>query len=99
MLCTDIQIEEGVPDKAFIKAWNRLVDNYKEYLPALKEAIDGEDVLSEYRAKKMIKLIEEYGHIDEMLYELMLRTLSHIEIGHDGFIYENTHPVIVEKEI
>lgn len=69
MLCTDIQVEEGVPEKAFIRAWNSIVDEYEEYLPVWKEAIKGDDVLKAYRVKEMVRLVEEYGHIDEMPYE------------------------------
>ena len=86
MLCTDIQLEEGIPKKAFIKAWNSIVDGYEEYLPVWKESIDGDDVLKAYRAKEMMELVEEYGRIDEIPYELMIKTLSHIEIRHDNTI-------------
>ncbi len=86
MLCTDIQIEEGVPEKAFIKAWNRLVNGYEEYMPALKEAIDGDDVLKAYRAREMMKLVKDTGCIYEMPYEIMIKALSHIEVIPDGTI-------------
>ena len=86
MLCTDIQVEEGIPEKAFIKAWNSIVDRYEEYLLIWKEAIEGDDVLKAYRAKEMMKLVEEYGYIAEMPYELILKTLGHIEIGLDDTI-------------
>lgn len=75
-----------MPEEAFIRAWNRLVDGYEEYLPLWKEAIDGDDALKTYRVKEMIKLVKDTGYINEMPYELMLKTLSHFEIGHDGTI-------------
>lgn len=33
MLCTDIQVPAGEPELAFIRAWNRLVDEKEHYLP------------------------------------------------------------------
>jgi DNA invertase Pin-like site-specific DNA recombinase len=83
MLCTDIRIPAGEPERAFIKAWNRLVDNKEIYLPEWQRAINGSDVLKAYRAGEMIRLIEETGHIEMMAYELMLKTLDYLEIGAD----------------
>lgn len=86
MLCTDIQVDEGIPEKAIIKAWNSLVDGYEEYLPVWKEAIEGEDVLKAYRVKELMSLVKEYGYIDEIPYELIIKILSHIIIGYDDTI-------------
>lgn len=83
MLCTDVQVEDGMPEKAFITAWNRLVDGYEEYLPVWKEAAHGDDMLKAYKAREMMKLVRNTGYINEMPYELLLKTLSHIEIGDD----------------
>jgi len=41
-------------------------------------------VLKAYRARGLIRLIEENGHISTLRYELMLKTLDHMEIGLDG---------------
>ena len=84
MLCTDIKIEEALPEQAFIKAWNQLVDEKDRYLVEWQQAINGNDVLKAYRTKELIHLVEETRQIETMPYELMLRTLDHIEIGLDG---------------
>jgi DNA invertase Pin-like site-specific DNA recombinase len=84
MLCTDVQIEEATPERAFINAWNHLVDEREKYLLAWQQTISGSDILKAYRAKEMVRLIEETGNIDALPYELMLKTLDHIEIGFDG---------------
>ena len=86
MLCTDIQIGEGMPERAFIRAWNKLVDEYEVFAPVWKEAVEGDDVLKAYRAREMMSLVKDTGYINEMPYELILKTLSHIEIGHDNTI-------------
>lgn len=64
MLCTDIKIEEVLPEEAFIKAWNRLVDEVEYYLPEWQRVISGDDVLIAYRAKELMRLIEENGYIE-----------------------------------
>ncbi|MHC1720302.1 MAG: hypothetical protein AB9844_06430 [Clostridiaceae bacterium] len=79
MLCTDIEIHEDAPREAFIKAWNKMVD----HPGLLQESIKGDD-LQEYRAREMVRLLYETGHIDSMPYNLMLKTLDHIEVGLDG---------------
>lgn len=71
-------------EKVFVNAWNHLVDNKEHYLQEWQQTIAGEDILKAYRAKELIRLIEETGHIETMPYELMLKTLDHIEIGLGG---------------
>jgi len=84
MLCTDIPIDTGVPERAFISVWNRLVKGYKRYLSVWQKTIAGNDVLNAYRAKELMRLITETGCIERIPDELMLKTLDHIEIGVDG---------------
>ena len=84
MLCTDIWIEEALPEQAFIKAWNRLVDNKETYLPEWERAINGEDLLRAYRARELLRLVKQVGHIDSLPYELMMKVLDCIEIGTDA---------------
>lgn len=84
MLCTDIQIEAGVPEQVFIDAWNRLIDEKDIYLLEWQQAINGSDVLKAYRARELIRLLDENGYISTMPYELMLKTLDHINIVLDG---------------
>ncbi len=68
----------------FIQAWNQLVDEYDRYLPELQPTANGSDLLKSYRAKELMQLVEQTGHIDSMQYGLMLKILSHIQIGADG---------------
>jgi hypothetical protein len=84
MLCTDIRIEEGEPEKVFINAWNHLVDYQERYQPKWQQIAAGDDILKAYRAMELERWVKETGHIQTMPYELMLNTLSHIEIGLDG---------------
>jgi len=84
MLCTDIWIPASEPELAFIKAWNRLVDDKERYLLEEQQATNGNDLLKAYRTRELMRLVEQVGHIDAMPYDLMLKTLDHIEIGIDG---------------
>jgi len=84
MLCTDIRIPAGEPERAFIKAWNRLVDNKETYLPEWQKIVRGDDLLKAYRARELIGMVEQVGHIESIPYGLMLKTLDYIEIGIDA---------------
>lgn len=84
MLCTDIRIPAGEPERAFIKAWNQLVDNKEIYLPEWQKIVKGEDLLKAYRARELIGLVEQVGYVDVLPYDLMLRTLDYIIVGIDG---------------
>lgn len=86
MLCTDIQIPAGEPERAFVQAWNALVDRYMEIAGRLEEIIQNGDSLQCYRARELMRLNQETGRIDRMLYELMLKVLDHIEVREDGRI-------------
>jgi site-specific DNA recombinase len=84
MFCTDIEIDADAdaPEKAFVEAWNQLVENNEMLL----QRSEGKDVLQVYCRNELIGLIQEYGYIESMPYELMLKTLGHIEIWEDGSI-------------
>jgi len=74
------------PTQAFITAWNHLVENKEQYEAEWVSAIGGEDLLKGYRANELIRLIREFGVIEDLSYELMIQILSHIEVGVDGQI-------------
>lgn len=79
MLCTDIQIPVGVPEKALVRAWNRIVSQGLQ-----STAAESEDTLMQYRANEMVRLISEVGRIEAFDYELLLKVLDHIEVKPEG---------------
>ena len=83
MLCTDILVPAGEPELAFIQAWNRLVDEKESYFLELRHTMDGRDLMHAYRARELIRQVQEVGHIDTIPYGLMLKTLDHFEISMD----------------
>lgn len=85
MLCTDIQIDEGLPEKAFIKAWNLLVSHRMKHIASFKNlAATTDNLLLKYRADEFVRLLETVGTIKKFDYDFSLKLLDHIEVFNDG---------------
>ena len=85
MLCTDIQVPAGQPERAFIEAWNQLICHRIEYIDSFtKLANETDDPLLRYRANEVIQLLTEGQKLSGFDYELSLKILDHIEIMPDG---------------
>ena len=85
MLCTDIQIDAGLPEKAFIKAWNLLASHRMRYIASFKNlAATTDNLLLKYRAVEFVRLLEAVGAIKKFDYDFSLKVLDHIEVGNDG---------------
>ena len=74
------------PKQIFVDAWNHLVENRELYEAELLGVIERSDILKAYRAKELMRLVGEVGVLEELPYELMIQTMSHIEVGVDGQI-------------
>lgn len=85
MLCTDIQILAGQPEKAFIRAWNQLCGKAIRYTASLNsKANKTDDVLLRYRCRRLAELIAERGRIDAFDYGLCIEVLDHMEVTPQG---------------
>jgi len=85
MLCTDVQIPADQPEKAFVKAWNQLVNHRQRYMASLERMIlETDDPLQRYRAKEMLELLGEGQRLSVFDYGLSLKVLDHIEVTFDG---------------
>lgn len=84
MLCTDVEINANLPEEAFVKSYNHIISNCEDYLPVLERALEDENLLTRYRAHKLINLIKTGQKLNEFDYELSLKTLNHIEVTPDG---------------
>jgi DNA invertase Pin-like site-specific DNA recombinase len=84
MYCTDVQIDVDTPETAFITAWNYLVENKANFEGDWKNIMEFGDKLEAYRASELMRLLEEVGIIEEVTYDLVIRTLSHMEVGVDS---------------
>lgn len=84
MLCTDVEIDAKLPQEAFVKAYNQVISNCEDYLPDLEQALEGENLLTRYRAQELIDLIKTGQKLNKFDYELSLKILDHIEVTPEG---------------
>lgn len=85
MRCTDIEIREEEPEKAFVSAWNLLISRCGRYEVSLKNRMNtGENALERYRCGRLLELMKEKGRIKAFEYELSLEVLDHIEVTPEG---------------
>lgn len=74
-----LKLDAAIVDMAIINAWNQLAQN-RDSLKATHASS-----LINYRRERLMELFDEYGLVNEMPYELMLKVLDHIEV-HQGFL-------------
>lgn len=85
MLCTDIEIDAGLPERAFVKAWNLLVSHRVRYIASFKNlAATAENPLIRYRANEFIRLLEMESGAKQFDYAFSLKVLDHFEVCDDG---------------
>ena len=82
MYCTDIKIPVEDMDRAFINAWNYLVNHPEELMT------DTNDLLTAYRIKEHKHLLRT-GKDNKINAEIVRRVLDHIVVGDDGEIGVN----------
>lgn len=85
MLCTDISVDGGKPEKAFVSAWNLLVSKKLMYQASLRRIAENEtNTLTRFRAEQLILIIDNVGKIQTYDYPLALQTLERIEVNPNG---------------
>ena len=83
--CAQMKIPRDVPEKAFVRAWNLVVSKKLQYGAALhRKAENAEDALIRYRAKEMLRLLDEVGKLAAFDYYFSLKVLDHMELMPDG---------------
>lgn len=75
--CSSDNIREAALRKAVVVAWNSLVENREEYIPAWEKCICEGDPLQRLRGRQMIELTAE-GTIEEEITELTRMVLTEI---------------------
>ena len=70
--------------KAYLMAWNALVENRESFLEQWKQQMQGEDLLARYRAEKFVEYTKDAEPLKEMDTDFMLKTLDHIKVYEDG---------------
>lgn len=84
MGCDNRHVEEGTLVKAYLMAWNALVENREAFMERWKEQMQGENLLESYRAEKFIEYTDGAEPLTEMDTDFMLKTLDHIKVFEDG---------------
>ena len=84
MGCANRHVEESTLEKAFILAWNGILENKEYFLKKWEEQKDSENLLEVYRAKDFQELVSNAGKIDNMNIDFMLRTLECINVLENG---------------
>lgn len=84
MGCANRHVEEETLIKAYLMAWNALVENRADFMEQWTEQLQGENLLEGYRAKKFIEYTDGAEPLKEMDTNFMLKTLDHIKVFENG---------------
>ena len=84
MGCANRHVEEETLIKAYLMAWNALVENREDFMEQWTEQLQSENLLEGYRAEKFIEYTDEAEPLTEMDTDFMLKTLDHIKVFEDG---------------
>jgi hypothetical protein len=77
-------VEEETLIKAYLMAWNALVENRADFMEQWTEQLQSENLLEGYRAEKFIEYTDGAETLTEMDTDFMLKTLDHIKVFEDG---------------
>ena len=70
--------------KAYLMAWNALVENREDFMEQWTEQLQSENLLESYRAEKFIEYTDGAKPLTEMDTDFMMKTLDHIKVFEDG---------------
>lgn len=83
--CAQKKLPLDAPEKAFVRAWNLVVSKKLQYGAALRrKAETAGDALIRYRAKEMLRLLDEVGKLAAFDYYFSLKVLDHMELTPEG---------------
>ena len=77
-------VEEETLIKAYLMAWNALVENREDFMEQWTEQLQSKNLLEGYRAEKFIEYTDGAEPLTEMDTDFMLKTLDHIKVFEDG---------------
>lgn len=70
--------------KAYLMAWNALVEKREDFMEEWTEQLQSENLLEGYRAEKFIEYTDGAEPLTKMDTDFMLKTLDHIKVFEDG---------------
>lgn len=77
-------MEESTLEKAFVMAWNGILENKEYFLPKWEDQEKSEDMLKTYRAKDFLMLTQGRRKSEKVDKDFTLRTLNYISVFEDG---------------
>jgi len=84
MGCSNHHVEEDTLEKAFVMAWNAIMENKEYFIEKWEKRTKGDDLLAAYRAMLFIEFVQETELMKKMETNFMLKTLDHIRVCEDG---------------
>ncbi|WP_394527449.1 recombinase family protein [Lacrimispora sp. JR3] len=84
MGCANRQVEESTLEKAFVMAWNGILENKEYFWKKWEEQKNGKDLLLIYRGKDFQEFTRDSGPIKKMETDFILRVLDYVKVFEDG---------------
>ena len=84
MGCENRYVEERTLEKAFVMAWNGILENKEYFLRKWEEQETSEVLLEVYRAKDFLGLVKKTAALINMESDFMLRALQCIKVFENG---------------
>ena len=86
MGCANRHVDESTLEKAFVMAWNGILENKEYFLRKWEEQEKSGDLLEVYRAKDFLEEIQVRRKIKKMEADFVLKILDHIKVFEDGVL-------------
>lgn len=77
-------MEESTLEKAFVMAWNVVLENKEYFWQKWEEQKKSENLLEAYRVVDFQNIVEDAKSLEKMETNFMLRVLDHIKVFEDG---------------
>lgn len=84
--CTNRHTDEETLIKAFLMAWNAILDNREACFEKWNRQKDSDNLLEAYRAEQFIEYTEDTTPVDNFETDFMLKVLDHIKVFEDGML-------------
>ena len=84
--CTSDTVKEKDLHRAFVMAWNAILENREDFIPGWEAQAAGKNELAAFRAKQFMKLTEDRTPLKEINLDLVGKTLEHCTVEPLGII-------------
>ncbi len=84
--CCSGNLHEKDLHKAFVRAWNEILDGRDARLPEWEKQARGDDPLLAFRARQTIELTADACHMTRIDLRLVARVLEHVDVHPAGLV-------------